>query len=258
MSFSTFQSPNNRRLWLALGAAVLAATVAGCSGSKGKLPVASASTPANAYGWPGGATVKDAIALLNAGKTAEARQRLVAVLKVQAGDMIARNLLEQIDTDPKLLLGTQSYSYTVKQGETMSVLAQRFLGDPMKFYALARYNGIAVPTQIAPGQSILVPGRRPVAAVKKPAPKAAAVVKKPPQPVAAAKAAPLSPKPAARQANPALAARLRGQGLSALNAGSVNQAVALLRQALSLDPASGIIRGDLARALRIQSTVLAR
>jgi LysM repeat protein len=258
MSLPTFQSPNRRRLWLALAVALLATNVAGCSRSKTgpKLSTASTQAVTNPYGWAGQATVKDAIALLNAGKPAEARERLIAVLKVQPGDTIARNLIAQIDTDPKLLLGTQNYSYTVKQGESMSVLAQRFLGDPMKFYALARYNGIAVPTQVAPGQSILVPGKRPVAVVKKPAAKPAAPTKAAPQSTVAAKAA--TPKPAARAANPALAARLRGQGLSALNAGSVDRAVALLRQALSLDPASSVIKGDLARALRIQTTVAAR
>jgi Flp pilus assembly protein TadD len=43
-----------------------------------------------------------------------------------------------------------------------------------------------------------------------------------------------------------------------MNGGQINRAVALLRQAQSLDPNSGVIRNDLARALRIQSTVRAR
>jgi Flp pilus assembly protein TadD len=43
-----------------------------------------------------------------------------------------------------------------------------------------------------------------------------------------------------------------------MNAGQINRAVALLRQAASLDPDSVVIRNDLGRALRIQSTVRAR
>ena len=77
---------------------------------------------------------------------------------------IARHLLSQIDTDPRALLGTQSYSYTLRQGETLSTVAGRTLGNPMLFYALARYNNIAVPSSVMPGQTIQVPGRRPAAA----------------------------------------------------------------------------------------------
>jgi hypothetical protein len=192
---------------------------------------------------------REAIALLNAGEVAKGRAELMRALKAQPGDMIARSLLEQVDTDPRQLLGEEHYNYTVREGETFSILAQKYLGDPLLSYALARYNGLVPAAQLRPGQTILMPGKRklPVPPARKPAPEA---VHKPP-----AAAVPAPAKPTQPAANPAQAARLRGQGLAALNAGAINKAVALLRQALALDPASPLIRNDLARALRIQRTL---
>ena len=43
-----------------------------------------------------------------------------------------------------------------------------------------------------------------------------------------------------------------------MNAGAIDQAVALLRQALALDPDNAAIRSDLNRALRVQNTVRSR
>ena len=116
----------------------------------------------------------------------------------------------------------------------------------MLFYALARYNNIAVPTSVVPGQTILVPGAPSRAAGA--APRAAALRSAAPG-ARAGQGRRRAPRPAPR-GNPAQAARLRGQGLAALNAGSVDRAVALLRQALALDPGNAAIRNDLNRALR--------
>lgn len=201
--------------------------------------------------WRGREGVRDAIAALNRGDATAARRLLLAVLRRQGDDGVARQLLAQIDTDPMVLLGRENYSYTLREGETLSSVAQRALGNPMMFYALARYNNIAVPTSVVPGQTILVPGRRPAP----PPPPRQEPRPAPPRPTPEA-AAP-APRPVQR-GNPAQAARLRGQGLAALNAGAINRAVALLRQALSFDPGNAVIRGDLARALRIQGTVRAR
>ena len=126
----------------------------------------------------------------------------------------------------------------------------------MLFYALARYNNIAVPDLGGAGTDH--PGARP--------PSRAAAAAAPRSPAPTLRHAPRS-EPATsharaparcRAGNPAQAARLRGQGLAAMNAGSVDRAVALLRQALALDPDNAAIRNDLSRALRIQSTVRSR
>jgi len=71
------------------------------------------------------------------------------------------------------------------------MLAQRFLGDPYSFYALARYNDIKVPRQLAAGQVLRIPGKAPpvgARTVEPPPPPAPA-----PVPAGATPPAPASP-----------------------------------------------------------------
>jgi hypothetical protein len=235
-----------------LPVALLAISLSGC-GTMQRTGVAPGPASAPQEGnWRGREDVRDAIALLNRGDPAAARRKLMQALRRQPGDNIARQLIQQIDTDPRTLLGQESYSYTLREGETLSTIAQRALGNPMLFYALARYNNIAVPESVTAGQTILVPGRRPAPPPPRPEPRPA-----PPRAGPAPAETPPPPRLAPRT-NPALASRLRGQGLAALNAGNVGRAVTLLRQALALDPGNATIRRDLDRALRIQSTVRSR
>jgi LysM repeat protein len=193
--------------------------------------------------------LKRAVELLDEGSAGQARAELVAVLKEDADNAAARGLLRQIDEDPVALLGVQHFTYTVRPGETLSELAARFLGDPMKFYALARYNGIAAPAQMERGQQLKIPG----------VPRAAPAPRREPAPgKPAAGAAQTPPAPAAPQRNPGRAAQLRASGLEQMNKGAIDRAVALLRQALQFDPANALIQRDLDRALRIQTTVRQR
>jgi hypothetical protein len=236
-----------------LAALMLALVLAACSTTRQAAPSApSAPPPSVAAGWQGREGVQAAIAELNEGNAAAARARLMTVLNAQPGDTVARQLIEQIDDDPRRMLGAENYRYTLREGETLSMVAQRALGNPLLFYALARYNNIAVPNSVQAGQTILVPGRRPTQPARRATP--------PRQ--APAQAAPQEPQPAPVPAqparDPARSARLRGQGLAALNAGEIDRAVSLLRQAVAADPENAAARGDLARALRIQSTVRAR
>lgn len=227
--------------------------VAGCSSgpASGDRPSAAAASEPN---WPGRERVQSAIAMLNRGEADRARRQLMAALRRDPADGIARQLLSQIDGDPRQMLGTESYSYALRDGETLSTVAQRALGNPMMFWILARYNNIAVPEGVTPGQIIQVPGRRPAPPVqRRPAPSAPPRANPP-----STAPAPARPAPARQAVNPALAARLRSQGLAALNAGAVDRAVASLRQALAADPGNATIRADLERALRVQRTVRAR
>lgn len=251
-------------LLLAAATAFLALGIAGCGKSVQSSGVATASgAAAQEEGhWRGREGVREAIALMHEGKGNEARRRLVSVLRHSPDDGIARQLLQQIEGDPREMFGTESHAYVLKEGETLSTVAQRALGNPMLFYALARYNDIAVPGAVEAGQTIQVPGRRPQAQAGRPAPQRPAAPRS--QPPASAAPAPAARPPAANPApqrsaaNPAQAARLRGQGLAALNGGQIDRAVGLLRQAAALDPGNSAIRGDLSRALRVQSTVRAR
>jgi len=193
--------------------------------------------------------------LLQQGRTAEARVELGQALADRPNDRVATTLVRSIDTDPRVLLGADSFAYSVRAGDTLFSLARTFLKDGMNFYALARYNGLTLPSELGPGQTLLIPGR-PRAPDRAPPP--------PRRQPSAAEAPSNSTAPTAPVATPAQpvrreeAQRLRAQGLAQMSAGSIDRAVTLLSQAASLDPESRAIAGDLARARRIQATVRSR
>ncbi|QDF96016.1 hypothetical protein CJ010_05400 [Azoarcus sp. DD4] len=97
---------------------------------------------------------------LQDGQLVAAREALVAYLKREPANATAKSLLQQIDTDPVALLGKTHTTYTVRPGDTMGALAGRFLGDPLRFVALARYNGIDRARTLAAGQTLKVPTAR--------------------------------------------------------------------------------------------------
>ncbi len=102
--------------------------------------------------------VSRAIASLQAGDAETARQDLQAALASEPDNAKAKLLMEQIDTDPQAYFGAESFDYTVEVGESLSALSQRFLDNRLKFYALARYNGIAKPSLVEAGSTIRIPG----------------------------------------------------------------------------------------------------
>lgn len=209
--------------------------------------------------------VLKALGELGAGQPGPARAEITAFLQEQPDNALGKNLLQQIDGDPKTLLGAESFSYTTRPGETMSSLAERFLGDRFKFYILARYNGIDAPANMEVGRTLQIPGspRRIAPPPRKPRPRIsdeAAVADQlngaKPAPAVSPPPAPVRPAPPRR--DPAQAMRLRRQALDQMQAGSIDAAVRTLERALQLDPASGPIRSDLDRARRIQAAVRKR
>lgn len=190
--------------------------------------------------------------LLDAGQRDQARADAQELVGQQPDDALAKSLLNQIDADPKVLLGAQSFPYKIRPGETLSLLAERFLGDKYLFYALARYNGIDAPRSAEVGRTIMVPGAPreiapPAPPRRKPPETAPAPPRRPtPAPAPVAPAAP-STRDVAR------ASAMRREALVLMNKGQIDGAVGLLRQASALDPADGAISGDLARAMRLQA-----
>jgi hypothetical protein len=193
-----------------------------------------------------------AVAALWRGDTKKAEKLLRRVLKKTPDDPKARKLMQQINEDPRKLLGGDSYAYRVKLGETLWGLSQRMLDDPLLFYALARYNDIAVPQALAAGRLIQIPG---TVHVEAPAPKP--VEKPAPQPVAAPPPPPPPPPPAPPPPppDPVRANKLRTAGLAAMSKGAIDHAVVLLQQAQQADPASALVARDLGRARKIQAAV---
>lgn len=236
-----------------IGPVSLGLMVAACSG--GPARVATAPPPVAS---PAG-EIDQINDLLLRGETGDARKRIKAVLKRDPMNVGAQLLRDSVERDPTDLLGPQSYPYVVRSGDTITVLAQRLLGNRLKAYQLARYNGLSAPYALSAGQTLRIPGAPPrVEPVRRPDPTPA-----PTRPASTPTPAPAVPKPASRKpaapaANPAAARQARTGGLAALNQGNVARAVALLRRAAALDPANPLIARDLARAERIAATVRAR
>lgn len=101
--------------------------------------------------------VKTADDLLFAGDEKAAWQQLNEALKIDPKHRPALLLMSQISDDPRKLLGDMNEPYIVATGESLRQIAAARLGDARLFYALARYNNIAVPRQLDAGRSILLP-----------------------------------------------------------------------------------------------------
>jgi hypothetical protein len=188
--------------------------------------------------------VRAAIELLGQGEERRAEAELDAALRDEPELAAARGLLDQINGDPRALLRGDARPHTVRQGETMSVLAERFQGDALLFYALARFNGLDAPDQVAEGQVLMIPrrpGLRPAATELRAA--------------APSPSAPSSAGLALRGVDPARANQLRLQALQQMNLGELDRAVALLRQAQALDAENPVIQRDLDRAIRLQASL---
>jgi hypothetical protein len=220
-------------------AAVSAVLLAGCATTPPSTLESDLST---------GERVTLAVELLNHNHPDKARAELKAVVAVSPTNAAAIQLMRDMDQDPVAALGQQSFDYTVRPRETLMTLAGRFLGDPLKFYLLARYNAIAAPADVTAGQVVKIPGLP-----RKAPPQRFAS----PAPVSPSDHAPPTPAPARASpvADAAGARKLRAAALENMNRGQINRAVGLLQRATQLDPGSLLIKRDLARAQRIQAAV---
>jgi len=145
-----------------------------------------------------------AIELLESGNEDQASAELQRALQNDPNNKLAQSLLKQIQNDPVATLGRENFPYRVQPGESLSKIAQRFLGDVHLFYVLARYNDLRVPKQLQSGQMIKVPGKAPPVTAAAPAPTPArsptaggpAAAPAPAEPAAAAPTPAAPPAPA--------------------------------------------------------------
>ncbi|MCC6198566.1 MAG: LysM peptidoglycan-binding domain-containing protein [Burkholderiales bacterium] len=166
----------------------------------------------------------EAITSLQNGDEAAATKTLDQALALDPANDLAKKLMEQIKADPQKELGTVFFRYTVQRDDSLSKLAQQYLGDRYKFHILARYNDIPNPSRLAAGQVIKIPGKAPPPTAKPAAPP-------PPEPNdEAAKAAQETATP--RSAS----AALMQQGADFVKAGNLEGAYDAYREAALRDP----------------------
>ena len=131
-----------------------------------------------------------AVDQLQGGDDIGARATLEQALKLDPNNDLAKNLHSQINADAQRELGSLFFRYTVQPGESLSRLAQQYMGDRFRFWILAKYNDITNPSRLSAGQVIRIPGRQPatpppvVATEPPPAPKAPEPEAKPSEAVA--------------------------------------------------------------------------
>jgi len=192
-----------------------------------------------------------AVDLLQNGNEADARTVLEKATAMDPANELARKLLDQIKADAQTELGATFFRYTVQRDDSLSKIAQTFLGDRFKFYILAKYNDIANPSKLGAGQVIKVPGKAPTARPAAPAaPAASATPAAEPAPVPVA-----TPAPAAEPEPPkAAASSLMQQGTAQQKAGNLEAAYATFSEAARSEPGNkdAVIQRDAAKVALVR------
>jgi len=219
------------------------------------------------YALPVRKRVTKAIQLLEQGNSELARKLLDSALEEQPDNRTAKRLVAQLDADPEKALGKASYTYRVRPGESLSIIAKRLLNDPLKFVILARYNHIDNPSLLSAGQRLRIPGRqaiaKPAATQPKPQPDAAAantvdmpeVVAAPPEAPAATPVpeAPAAPPPLPAKQDKAASASKLAVARQLFDAGNYAVAISTLEGILADEPGNSDAQSLLVKALRTQA-----
>jgi tetratricopeptide (TPR) repeat protein len=101
--------------------------------------------------------LRHAIALLEDGNAAQAKIDLETYLAAVPDSALAQRLLFQIDAPLGTLFPAEHFVVTLQPQQSLSSLSGTYLGEVFGFYALARYNDIAVPDRVVTGQEIRIP-----------------------------------------------------------------------------------------------------
>ncbi len=99
----------------------------------------------------------EALKLLEYGQEERAKVELEAYLARYPGRSKAQHMLDQIVMDPGDYYPFPAFVHRLEPGESLSTLSEKYLGDRMQFFALARYNQISNPRRVQAGQAIQIP-----------------------------------------------------------------------------------------------------
>ncbi|MBQ0780909.1 MAG: LysM peptidoglycan-binding domain-containing protein [Thalassolituus oleivorans] len=94
---------------------------------------------------------------LELGEVGQAEAELDAYLVEKPEGKVAADLKRQIDLGSSEYYPAESFDVTLMSGQSLSTLAQKYLGTAYQFYALAKYNGIARPNDLKAGQVVRIP-----------------------------------------------------------------------------------------------------
>jgi len=202
---------------------------------------------------------REALNLLEDGQPLPARAELIVYLEQNPGSDTGADLLQQIDL-PALDYFPEDYrEVQLAPGQSLSTLSKQYLGSIYQFYALAKYNGIAVPHSLRAGQTLRIPltaeARSAFAAqdtsgkTTKPAataPKVEVVTKTPARPTQS------TTQPQAEDSQTADVAQLHREALDAYRAQDLNRAIELWDQVLIIDPDHENARLYRAQAVELQ------
>jgi tetratricopeptide (TPR) repeat protein len=230
----------SRETWRWAAAAVAAAVIAGCAtppppapkpvepapvvAPEPVAPAEPALPPAQAKAQAQKMAI-EAVDLLQNGDEAKARGVLEKATALDPANDLARKLLDQIRADAQTELGATFFRYTVQKDDSLSKIAQAYMGDRFKFYILAKYNDIANPSRLSAGQVIKVPGRAP--ATPPPTARAPAPAPQVAEPAPAAEPEP----PPAKAASSAMQ-----QGMAQQKSGNLEGAYASFNEAARNEP----------------------
>lgn len=194
----------------------------------------------------------EAVDRLQNGDEPAARQLLATAQGLDPSNDIARKMTEQINADAQKELGAVFFRYTVQRDDSLSKLAQQYLGDRFRFYILAKYNDMASPSKLAAGQVVKIPGRAPATPPAAAAP-AETPASAPATPVPAPVAEPAAPAPAPAPTNALTALLEKGRRLQA--SGDLAGAYGAFSDATALSPGNrdAILQRDAAKAALIRS-----
>jgi Tfp pilus assembly protein PilF len=98
-----------------------------------------------------------AVMLLEKGESADADTELKLLLAQAPDNKQVQYLIQQIEAPVATLFPKAHFVVKLGKDGSLSQLAQTYLGNPLAFYGLARYNAIAIPIKAAAGQNVRIP-----------------------------------------------------------------------------------------------------
>ena len=98
-----------------------------------------------------------ALEMLGSGDERQAEELFVELRDAPGYAERSKHMLEQVRRPIHRYFPDDHFNVRLRAGQSLSALSRHYLDDPLKFFALARYNGIAAPNRVAAGQLIRIP-----------------------------------------------------------------------------------------------------